>query len=436
MHCRGNTDDVKVKMIEQKRRIDNLQTIFFALTCVIVPKGLDRIDMSEFNLDLQDTETAFADNSNSELKEKYRLFRMMNSPLLTALGTSSVKFAFSIGLPVDGLVKNTVFQQFCGGETIDECQPTIERLGKAGIGTILDFAIEGKTKEAEFDATRDEIKRTIERAKGDPYIPFAVFKVTGIAPLGTLERMSARKKLDAKSQMKCESLTERVDSICSLAHRLGQPVFIDAEESWIQDAIDRMATEMMQRYNTQKVIVFNTFQLYRKDRLQFLRDSRKAAKRDGYLLGAKLVRGAYMEKERERAEANGYGSPIQPDKHATDADFDAAIDYCLDHLDEIAFVAGTHNEASAMHLARRMYELNIAANHPHVHFSQLYGMGDNISYVLAKNGYNVSKYVPYGPVRDAVPYLIRRAQENSSVTGHVSRELSLITKELKRRKLM
>lgn len=391
--------------------------------------------MSEFTLDFQDTATAFADKTNSELKEKYRLFRMLNSPVLNTLGTQAAKFALSLGLPVEGLIKRTIFEQFCGGETIEECDPTIARLGKSNIGTILDYAVEGKSTEHAFDATKDEIIRTIERAKDDPNIPFSVFKVTGIAPLGTLERLSARKRLDAKSQAKAERIHNRVEEICEFAHSIGHPVFIDAEESWIQDAIDRLATEMMERFNQERPLIFNTLQLYRNDRLQYLRDARKQAFKRDYFLAVKLVRGAYMEKERERAEEMNYSSPIHPDKTATDEDYNAAIEYCLRHLDEIAFVAGTHNKESAELLARRMHEIGLAPNHPHIYFSQLCGMGDNISYVLAKHGYNVSKYVPYGPVADAIPYLIRRAQENSSSTGHMSRELEMITRELKRRRL-
>ncbi|MBK9165546.1 MAG: proline dehydrogenase family protein [Acidobacteria bacterium] len=391
--------------------------------------------MSDFTLDFNDTATAFADRTDAELKEKYRLFKMMNSPMLNSIGTGITKFALSIGLPVEGLIRGTVFGQFCGGETIEDSQKAIERLGKAGIGTILDYSVEGKTHEEDFDATAKEIMKTIERAKDDAFIPFAVFKFSGIAPLGTLEKMSSKHKLDAKGQMKCEAISRRVDEICGLAFTLKQPVFIDAEESWIQDAIDRLATEMMEKYNSELPIVFNTIQMYRHDRLEFLKESRRAAHAGGYKLGIKIVRGAYMEKERDRAKEMGYPSPIQPDKASTDLDFDEAVNYCLKHLDEVAFVAGTHNEASSYHLAKRMYDENIPNNHPHIHFSQLFGMSDNLSYNLAKHGYNVSKYVPYGPVKDAVPYLIRRAEENTSVTGQVSRELTLITKELKRRGL-
>jgi len=392
--------------------------------------------MSEFKLDFQDTETAFADKSDSELKEKYRLFKLLNSPLLNAIGTRSAKFALSLGLPVEGLIKSTIFEQFCGGETIEECEQAVKKLGAAKIGAVLDYSVEGKATEKDFDETKNEIIRTIDRAKNDPLVPFSVFKVTGVAPLGTLERMSAKRKLDGKSQAKCERIHSRVNEICEYAFKLGQPVFIDAEESWIQDAIDRLATEMMEKYNTEHPIVYNTFQLYRKDRLQFLRESRRQAYANGYILGAKLVRGAYMEKERQRAAEMGYESPIHDDKAATDEDYNAAIDYCLKHLDEVAFVAGTHNEKSAHVLASKMDALGVARDHPYINFSQLYGMSDNLSYVLAKNGYNVSKYVPYGPVGDAIPYLIRRAQENTSVTGQMSRELDLINKELKRRNLV
>jgi proline dehydrogenase len=391
--------------------------------------------MAQFELDFQDTETAFADKTNAELKEKYRLFKLLNSPTLNAVGTRMARFALSFGLPVQGLIKHTIFEQFVGGETIDECAPVVERLGRSHIGTILDYAIEGKSSEADFDATRDEILRTINRAKDDPNIPFAVFKVSGIAPLGTLERLSAKKRLDAKSQAKAERIHSRVEEICRYAHSVSQPIFIDAEHTWIQDAIDRMAIEMMEKFNRETPIVFNTIQLYRTDRLQYLRNQRKEASKNGYWLAVKLVRGAYMEAERERAQEKGYESPIHADKTSTDEDFNAALEYCLKHLGEVAFVNATHNEDSANLLAQRMSELGLPEDHPRIFFSQLYGMGDNISYTLAKRGYNVSKYVPYGPVADAIPYLIRRAEENSSAAGHVSRQLEMITRELKRRNL-
>ncbi len=391
--------------------------------------------MSDFILDFRNTEIAFADRSDAELKEKFRLFKMLNSPFLNAIGSRSAKFALSLGLPVEGLIKNTIFEQFCGGETIEECDAVIRRLGRSGIGTILDYSVEGKSSEEDFDRTKEEIIRTIDRAKHDDDIPFCVFKVSGVAPLGTLERLSNKKKLDAKSQAKCERINSRVAEICEYAYNAGQPIFIDAEESWIQEAIDRIATDMMERFNLERPIVYNTLQMYRTDRLAYLTDARRESKANGYVLAVKLVRGAYMEKERERAQELGYPSPINPDKAATDADYDAAVEYCLNHLDDISFVAATHNEESTAGLAAKMYAREIPINHPHINFSQLYGMSDNLSFVLAKAGYNVSKYVPYGPVKDAIPYLIRRAEENSSAAGQVSRELILIDRELKRRGL-
>lgn len=389
--------------------------------------------MSEFSLDFQDTATAFADKSDAELREKYRLFKMLNSPFLNAIGTRAATFALSLGLPVEGLIKSTIFEQFCGGETIEESEPAVRRLAAAGIGAILDYAVEGKATEQDFDRTKDEIIRTIERAKNDPNIPYAVFKVTGIAPLGTLEKMSAKKKLDAKGQAKCERIHNRVNEICELAYSIGQPLFIDAEESWIQDAIDRLAADMMERFNRERPLIYTTIQLYRVGMLDFLKKSRRRAKADGYVYAVKLVRGAYMEKERERAAEKGYPSPIHETKAETDAEYDAALEYCLKHHEDMAFVAATHNEASTQKLAAGMHERGIDPGHPNIGFSQLYGMGDNISYVLAKHGYNVSKYVPYGPVADAVPYLTRRAEENTSASGFVSRELELIKREINRR---
>lgn len=391
--------------------------------------------MTDSELNFQDTKTAFADKSNAELKEKYRLFKMMNSPLLTGFGTSAAQIALRLGLPVKGLIKSTVFKQFCGGETIEECQPTIDKLGESNIGTILDYSIEGKSEEAVFDSTKNEIYRTVTRAKEDEAIPFAVFKVTGLARFELLEKVSSDKELFVGEQEEWDKAKARVEELCEYAHSLEQPVFIDAEESWIQDAIDALATEMMEKYNKEKPIIYNTIQLYRHDRLEFLKKSREAAKAGGYLLAVKLVRGAYMEKERERAEEMDYPSPIQPNKEATDRDFNAALEYCIENVEGVAFVAGTHNEESIQRLAQLMHKHNLEPAHPHINFSQLYGMSDNLSYILAKNGYCVSKYVPYGPVKDTIPYLIRRAQENTSVVGQMSRELELISRELKRRKI-
>jgi proline dehydrogenase len=391
--------------------------------------------MSDFHLDFHDTAVAFADKSNAELQEKYWLFKTMSSSFLVDLGTKSAQFALSYGLPVGWLIKRTIFKQFCGGETIQDSEPTIQSLGKSGIGTILDYSVEGKSEEEVFEHTKLEIIETIKRANSDLNIPFAVFKVTGIAPLGTLEKVSDGRELSDKSKAKWERIQSRVNDICEYAHSINQPVFIDAEESWIQNAIDMLADAMMERYNRKKPLIYNTLQLYRHDRLAFLKESHKRAKEGGYFLAVKLVRGAYMEKERERAEEMGYPSPIQPDKATTDHDYDLAVRYCVENINEIAVCAGSHNEASVRQLAELMHDKKLSNAHPNIFFSQLYGMSDNLSYILAKNGYNVSKYVPYGPVKDTLPYLIRRAEENTSVIGQVSRELDLIETEMKRRKL-
>jgi proline dehydrogenase len=391
--------------------------------------------MDDFKLNFQDTATAFADKSNFELKEKHRMFQLMNSPILNDIGTKLTGLAIRFRLPVKGLIKKTIFSQFCGGETIEECASTVKKLGESKIGTILDYSVEGKSEEAVFESTKNEIYRTITRAKEDTYIPFAVFKVTGLGSNEVLEKVSQGRELLKYEMTEWEALKKRVLQLCEYAHSLEQPVFIDAEESWMQDAIDNLATEMMEKFNREKPIVYNTIQLYRHDRLDFLKKSYEKAKQGNYILAVKLVRGAYMEKERARAEEMNYPSPIQPDKAATDRDFDAAIDFCLENVEQIAFVAGTHNEDSVCRLAETLHRKGISHNHPHVYFSQLYGMSDNLSYVLAGHNYNVSKYVPYGPVGDAIPYLMRRAKENTAVTGQVSRELELIDKELKRRKI-
>jgi proline dehydrogenase len=389
--------------------------------------------MSEFSLDLHDTATAYAGYSDAELKEKFRLFKLLNSPLLKSLGTGVTKLALSLGLPVERMIKATVYKQFCGGESIAESEDAIEHLAKGGIGTVLDYSVEGETTQEGFDKTKDEIIRTIQRAKADPNLPFCVFKMSGIAPLGTLERLSCRKKLDAKSQAKAERIHNRVVEICEAAYNTRRPIFIDAEETWYQDAVDRMATEMMARFNQEEPIIYNTVQLYRTDRLQYLKDSRRGARNEGYVYAAKLVRGAYMEKERAHARENGYPSPIHATREDTDADYNVALEYCLKHHENMSFVAATHNETSTKFLAEQLHDAGIPNDHSHIHFSKLYGMGDNISYVLASRGYNVSKYVPYGPVHDAVPYLMRRAQENTSASGHMSREMEMLRREIRRR---
>ncbi|MCW3084270.1 MAG: proline dehydrogenase [Bacteroidetes bacterium] len=385
-------------------------------------------------LSFNNTEVSFSGKSNSDLNRSYWLFKMVSNSTFVNVGKSLTTFAINTHLPIKGLIKATIFKQFCGGENIEECDKTIKELGKFNIGTILDYSVEGKETEHDFDACMTETMETVAKAKNDKHIPFCVFKVTGLARFDLLEKVSAKYNLSAEEQKEFGRVQLRVNSICKAAHDAGTPIFIDAEESWIQTAIDDLANQMMVLYNTEQPIVYNTYQLYRKDRYAYLRHSFELAQQGNYYLGAKLVRGAYMEKERKRAAEKGYPSPIQDSKENTDRDYDAAILFCTEHISRIAICAGTHNEHSSMNLANLMNEKAIATSNKHIYFSQLLGMSDHISFNLANAGYNVAKYVPYGPVREVLPYLIRRAQENTSVKGQTGRELSLIIKEKERRK--
>lgn len=379
------------------------------------------------------TEVAFSGKSKNDLRRSYWLFKVISSPWIVSVGKALTNFALAIHFPVRWIIKPTIFKQFVGGENIEECSRTIAQLGKYHVGTILDYSVEGKESEEDFNAGAKEIIATVERAKTDPNIPFCVFKVTGLARFALLEKVSAREKLTGAEEGEWKRVWQRVEDICAASEHISKPVFIDAEDSWIQQAIDDLADEMMARHNTKSPIVYNTFQLYRKDRLEFLKTSFGKAQAGNYFLGAKLVRGAYMEKERERAKEKGYPDPIQDTKENTDRDYDLAVTFCVEHIDRIGLCAGTHNEKSSKLLAELLDAKKIPHNHPHVYFSQLLGMSDHISFNLAHDGYNVAKYVPYGPVRDVLPYLIRRAQENTSVKGQTGRELNLIIKEKQRR---
>lgn len=380
------------------------------------------------------TEVAFSGKTPGALKRSYWLFKVISSPTMVTIGKALTNFALAIRFPIRWALKPTIFKQFVGGEDIEECSRTIAELGKYKVGTILDYSVEGKEAEEDFDAGAKEIIATVERAKSDSNIPFSVFKVTGLGRFDLLEKVSAREKLTTAEEQEWKRVWQRVENICAAAEAISKPVFVDAEDSWIQQAIDDLADEMMERHNKKMPIVYNTFQLYRKDRLQFLKDSFAKAQAGNYFLGAKLVRGAYMEKERERAKEKGYPDPIHDTKENTDRDYDLAVEFCVDHIDRIGLCAGTHNELSSQKLAELLDVKKIPHNHPHIYFSQLLGMSDHISFNLAHDGYNVAKYVPYGPVRDVLPYLIRRAQENTSVKGQTGRELSLIMKEKERRK--
>lgn len=387
-------------------------------------------------LSFENTEIAFRHASNADLNRAYWLFKVINVNFLVKIGPPLTNFAIRIGLPVKGLIKATIFEHFCGGETIAECGGTIKNLASGGVGTILDYSVEGEDDEPVFDATRDEIIRTIERATGDPAVPITVFKVTGVGRFGLLEKLDANQALTSDEEQEWQKAQARVIAICESAYQADVPVMIDAEESWIQHTIDKLALDMMRAYNKERIIVYNTYQLYRHDKLASLKHDFSIAEQEGFILGAKLVRGAYMEKERKRAVEHNYPSPIQPNKASADRDYDEALRFCIANYEKLALVAGTHNEKSCRLLATLIDEKQIPRNHPHIFFSQLLGMSDNLSFNLAHAGYNVAKYVPYGPVKAVLPYLFRRAQENTAIAGQMSRELGLIIKERKRRKVL
>ena len=384
-------------------------------------------------LNFDNTEIAFRSKSNAELNKAYWLFKMISSNFLTQVGPPITNFLLSNGFPIKGLIKQTIFKQFCGGENIQECENTIAQLDKAKVGTILDYSVEGEEEEEVFDFTCEEIIRTVERAANDKRIPLTVFKVTGIGRFALLEKLDAKTTLTTTEVEEFERVKKRCEKICQIAYDKKVPVMIDAEETWIQRTIDELALAMMAKFNQKKLIVYNTYQMYRHDKLADLKADYLIAKETGFILGVKMVRGAYMEKERKRALEMGYLSPIQPNKAATDKDYDASLRFCVQHLDQIGFVCGTHNEQSCKLLAELIDEFKVSHDHPHAYFAQLLGMSDNLSFNLSDAGYNVTKYVPYGPVKAVMPYLFRRAQENTSVAGQTGRELGLITKEKARR---
>jgi proline dehydrogenase len=381
----------------------------------------------------ENTEVAFRHKSDRALTKAYWLFKMVSFPWLVRIGKLFVDVALTLRLPVHWALQWNVFEHFCGGETIEACKVTTLALDEHGVGTILDFSVEGKESDADFERSFQEILETADEAAGNEHIPFCVFKVSGIARHALLGKVNDGVKLSEAEAAEYALVRERVDAICKRAADGGTYVLIDAEESWIQDAIDALALEMIRIHNRERAVVFNTYQLYRHDRLAELRSNLDAARDEGFHLGAKLVRGAYMEKERERAADKGYPSPIQPDKASTDRDFDAALALCVERIEHMAVCVGTHNEASSARMTQLMAEAGLEKSDPRIHFAQLLGMSDHISFNLAAQGYNVAKYVPYGPLREVVPYLIRRAEENTSVSGQTGRELQLIQDERARR---
>jgi len=404
------------------------------------------------SLSLDNTEIAFAHRSDASLKQAHWLFNLMSKPWLVQIGTRLTPWAIRAGLPIRGMIRNTLFRHFIGGETLEEIIPVAKRLGAFGVQAILDYGVEGKEGEAAFDHARDEFIRVIRFAATQPNVPFMSVKVTGFARFALLEKIDAlmqqaqsgyligryaeaQEKLDAAERGEWDRVVERMHAIARAAQESRIGFLVDAEETWIQDPVDALTMQVMSTYNRETIVIYNTIQLYRHDRLAFLKDSFEASREKGFFLGAKLVRGAYMEKERARASEKGYPSPIQPDKAATDRDYDAGVRFCLDHIDRIGLIVASHNEGSNLAAVRIMQEKGLPLDHAHVHFSQLYGMSDHITYNLSHAGCKVSKYLPFGPIKDVVPYLMRRAQENTSVGGQTTRELALIRKELKRRKL-
>lgn len=385
-------------------------------------------------LSFEDTQVAFSAKTNLQLKKSYWIFAIMNQNWLIKLGTFFIKLLLFLHFPVKKLIKGTLFSQFCGGESIQECESTIQALGHANIGTILDYSVEGEENEKSFVKTKDEILRTIEKAAKDQHIPFAVFKMTGIFPSELLEKYQNEDVFSEEESIAFEHSKELLQEIAALAHQRSVKIFIDAEESWIQGSIDALCYELMETFNKEKAIIYNTFQMYRVDMLENLRKAIQEALAGGYHLGVKLVRGAYLEKERQKAHEDEYSEPLHKDKAHTDADFNAGMLACVENLSQVSLCVGTHNEQSCLMLCDWMQARSIPNNHPHIYFAQLLGMSDNISYNLAKAGYNVAKYVPYGPVASVMPYLFRRAEENSSIAGQTSREFTLLQKELNRRK--
>lgn len=380
------------------------------------------------------TQVAFALKSDTELDRAYFLFKMIDNQPLVRIGTAVTNFALKANLPVEGLIRATVFDHFCGGVNEVDCLSVVDKMFTKGVSSVLDYSVEGKEEEDQFDAALEMTLKTIEFAKERKAIPFAVFKPTGFGRFELYEKLGEKKTLTADEKAEWDRVVERFDIVCKDAHSKNVALLIDGEESWMQDAADDLVTDMMRKYNKEKAIVFNTLQMYRWDRMDYLKKLHEQAEKEKFFIGMKLVRGAYMEKEIARAEENGYPSPICASKEATDENYDAAVRYMIDHLDTMSVFAGTHNELSTYMLMELMEKKGIKTNDDRIWFGQLYGMSDNISYNLAGHGYNVAKYLPFGPVKDVMPYLIRRAEENTSVAGQTSRELSMIKAERNRRK--
>lgn len=383
----------------------------------------------------EDTATAFSLKTDSELERAYFLFKMIANEPLVRIGTAMTNFAIKAHLPVEGLIRATVFDHFCGGVNEEDCLPVVDKMYSKGVCSVLDYSVEGKEGDDPFDSALETILKILDFVKERDAIPFAVFKPTGFGRFALYEKVGLGKELSEKENQEWQRVIGRFDKVCKKAYDLDVSLLIDGEESWMQDAADTIVEDLMRKYNTKKAVVFNTLQMYRWDRLDYLKKLHQKAESEGFKIGMKVVRGAYMEKENTRAEEKGYPSPICASKIATDENFDAAIGYMIKNLDVISVFAGTHNEASSYDLMNLMEQAAIQPGDSRIWFGQLLGMSDHISFNLAAKGYNVAKYLPFGPVRDVMPYLIRRAEENTSVAGQTTRELGLIKKEKKRRKI-
>lgn len=390
--------------------------------------------MQKNNSIFNNTEIAFSLKSDSELERAYFLFKMISIEPLVRIGTAATNFAIKAHLPIEGLIRSTVFDHFCGGVNEEDCLPVIDKMFKKGVSSVLDYSVEGKENEDEFDSAVRIVLKIIDFANNIDAIPIAVVKPTALGRIALYEKVGKGSTLSELEAQEWEKVISRFDVICEKAKTNDVAILIDAEESWMQDAADAIVTDMMKKYNTEKAIVYNTLQMYRHDRLAFLKSEHEKAKNGNYFLGYKLVRGAYMEKENDKAEEQGYLSPICKTKALTDINFDNGLVYMLDNLDCMSLFAGTHNEESSYLLMQLMEERELKNNDERIWFGQLYGMSDHISFNLANAGYNVAKYIPFGPVKDVMPYLIRRAEENTSVAGQTGRELKLLSKEKKRRK--
>lgn len=397
--------------------------------------NVDKPETTDFTpLSFRDFSTAFAHLTDKELRFSHRIFGLMNSEKLTNVATGLAEIALKWNLPVSWAAKPTVFRVFCGGETIYESLQAVEKLGINNIGAILDYSVEGQEKENEFGMTELEIVRVIQLATENTSIPVACIKVSGIASNALLEKLSSGEDLNDKDKRDAATLHQRFERICQAAFDHDIPLYVDAEESWLQDAIDRLVESMMVRFNKERAIVFQTIQMFRHDRLAYYAKLIERSRREGFKVGVKIVRGAYLDKENNRAEERGYPTPIQPTKQATDDAYNAALKLSVENIDWVEICAGTHNEESSIYLTELMHEAGLPNNHAHIYFSQLYGMSDYMSFNLAASGYNVSKYLPYGPVKATLPYLIRRAKENSAIAGQMSKEFTMISNELKRRR--